>query len=139
MFLGYRGYDRKEVKPLYPFGYGLTYTTFEYSNLNVTENGKAIRVEFDVKNTGKFDAAEVAQVYVGYNDTTVPHPVKQLKGYDKVTIKAGATHHFAIELPYSSLEYYDIISHKMVPAAKSLNDVKIYVGASSADIKLTKE
>ena len=139
VFLGYRGYDRKEVKPLFPFGYGLSYTTFEYSNLNVKDSADKIVVEFDVKNTGKCDAAEVAQVYVGYKDTTVPHPVKELKGYDKVLIKSGVTHHIVVEIPYSNLECYDIVTRKMVRAAKSLDDVKIFVGASSADIRLIRE
>ncbi len=139
VFLGYRGYDRKDVKPLFSFGYGLSYTTFEYSNLNVADNADKIVVEFDVKNVGNYDAAEVAQVYVGYKDTTVPHPVKELKGYDKVLIKKGATHHFVVEIPYSDLECYDIQTRKMVRAAKSLDDVKIFVGASSADIRLTRE
>ena len=93
-------------------------------------------VEFDVTNTGAMDGAEVAQVYVGYNDNTVPHPVKELKGYDKVVIKKGDTHHFAIELPYSKLAYYDIFSHNWADASK---DVNIYVGSSSAEIHLQQQ
>ena len=81
------------------------------------------------------DGAEVAQVYVGYNNKSVIQPVKQLKGYEKVNIAKGATHHFAIEIPYSNLSYYDIISHDFVDASK---DVTIYVGSSAQDIHLTK-
>ena len=81
------------------------------------------------------DGAEVAQVYVGYNDKTVPHPVKELKGYDKATIKKGATHHFAITLPYKDLAYYDIISHGWADASK---DVVIYVGSSSEEIHFSQ-
>ena len=139
IFLGYRGYDRKEVKPLFPFGYGMSYTTFDYSNLKVSDKGESVVVEFDVTNTGKVDAAEVAQVYVGYKDTTIPHPVKELKGYDKVTIKRGATHHFVVSIPYSNLECYDIATRRMVRAAQGIEDLRIYVGASSADIRLTRE
>ena len=136
LFLGYRGYDRKEVKPLFPFGFGLSYTTFKYDNLNITPSAEGYLVEFDVTNTGDMDGAEVAQVYVGYNDKTVPHPVKELKGYDKVVIKKGATHHFAISLPYKDLAYYDIFSHNWADASK---DVTIYIGSSSTDIHLTQQ
>ena len=136
VFIGYRGYDRKEVKPLFPFGYGLSYTTFKYSNLKVTPSAEGYLVEFDVTNTGKMDGAEVAQVYVGYNDKTVPHPVKELKGYDKATIKKGATHHFSITLPYKELAYYDIFSHNWADASK---DVTIYVGSSSQEIHFSKQ
>ena len=135
LFLGYRGYDRKQVKPMFPFGYGLSYTTFKYDNLKVTNGANGYLVEFDVTNTGKVDGAEVAQVYVGYNNKSVILPVKQLKGYEKVNIAKGATHHFAIEIPYSNLSYYDIISHDFVDASK---DVTIYVGSSAQDIHLTK-
>ena len=136
LFLGYRGYDRKEVKPLFPFGFGLSYTTFKYSNLKVTPSANGYLVEFDVTNTGKMDGAEVAQVYVGYNDKTVPHPVKELKGYDKAVIKSGATKHFAITLPYKELAYYDIFSHNWADASK---DVTIYVGSSSEEIHFTQQ
>ena len=135
VFLGYRGYDRSEVKPLFPFGYGLSYTSFKYNNLKVTPSAEGYLVEFDVTNTGAMDGAEVAQVYVGYNDKTVPHPVKELKGYDKATIKKGATHHFAITLPYKDLAYYDIFSHGWTDASK---DVTIYVGSSSEEIHFTQ-
>ena len=131
LFLGYRGYDRKDVKPLYPFGYGLSYTSFKYDNLKVTPSAEGYLVEFDVTNTGAMDGAEVAQVYVGYNDKTVPHPVKQLKGYDKAMIKKGATHHFAINLPYKDLAYYDIFKKGWADASK---DVVIYVGSSAEEI-----
>jgi beta-glucosidase len=135
IFLGYRGYDRSEVKPLFPFGFGLSYTSFKYSNLKVTPAAEGYLVEFDVTNTGVMDGAEVAQVYVGYNDKSVPHPVKELKGYDKAMIKKGATHHFAITLPYKNLAYYDIFSHNWADASK---DVTIYVGSSAEEIHFTQ-
>lgn len=135
VFLGYRGYDRKEVKPLFPFGFGLSYTSFEYKNFKVSSSENGYLVEFDVTNVGAMDGAEVAQVYVGLNDKRVPHPIKELKGYDKKVIKRGATEHFAIELPYKNLSYYDIFSHNWADASK---DVTIYVGSSSVDIHFTQ-
>ena len=135
IFMGYRGYEKNGVKPLFPFGFGLSYTSFKYNNLKVTPSAEGYLVEFDVTNTGAMDGAEVAQVYVGYNDKTVPHPVKELKGYDKATIKKGATHHFAITLPYKDLAYYDIFLHGWADASK---DVTIYVGSSSEEIHFTQ-
>ena len=139
VFVGYRGFEKNVVKPSYPFGYGLTYSTFDYSDLSVVPAGDGFDVSFTITNTGKREAAEVAQVYVGYKDTTIPHPVKELKGYDKVTIKRGATHHFVVSIPYSNLECYDIATRRMVRAAQGIEDLRIYVGASSADIRLTRE
>ena len=79
-------------QPLYPFGYGLSYSSFEYSNLSVEKTGGSrVTVSFDIKNTGKMDAAEAAQVYVRDVECSVPRPLKELKGYDKVYLKKGET------------------------------------------------
>ena len=98
--------------------------------------GKAAEVPEAIRKG--IEAAKKNMVTVALKDTTIPHPVKELKGYDKVLIKSGTTHHFVVEIPYKELQCYDIVTRKMVPAAKSVADVNIYVGASSADIKLTK-
>src|SRR5213079_3665208 len=89
LFVGYRGYEHNGTKPLFPFGYGLSYTTFKYSNLTVkpaagsTATAPRYEISFDVKNTGARAGAEVAQVYVGAAHASVPRPVKELKGFTK--------------------------------------------------------
>ena len=92
IFLGYRHYDRSDTKPLFPFGFGLSYTSFGFSHLNVEgkeASGAGFTVSFDVRNTGQRGGAEVAQVYVGEPSTTVPRPVKELKGFARVALDPG--------------------------------------------------
>lgn len=109
IFMGYRGYDKSGIKPLYPFGYGLSYTTFAYGNLMVEKNGvNRVKVTFDISNTGKMDAAEVAQVYVHDVKSSVPRPYKELKGYEKVFLKKGETKRVTIELEDDAFSYYDM-------------------------------
>ena len=93
VFIGYRGYDKSGVKPLFPFGYGLSYTTFAYKNLSVSSPSASgdVEVHFDVTNAGNRAGAEVAQVYVGDRHSSVPRPVKELKGFSKVNLNAGET------------------------------------------------
>ena len=85
VFVGYRGYDKSGVKPLFPFGYGLSYTTFAYKNLSVSPASASgdVEVHFDVTNTGNRAGAEVAEVYVGDRHSSVPRPVKELKGFSQ--------------------------------------------------------
>lgn len=84
--MGYRGYDRKQVEPLYPFGYGLSYTSFEYSDLQLTEidkKNKSVALSFNITNTGGYEGAEVAQVYVRDIASKEARPLKELKGFQK--------------------------------------------------------
>ena len=93
LFVGYRYYDKKELEPLYPFGYGLSYTTFEYSDLRLSHNEiddkHTLKVEVTVTNTGKADGKEIVQLYVSDRESSVIRPVKELKGFEKVSLKAG--------------------------------------------------
>jgi len=137
LFLGYRGYEKKGIKPLYPFGYGLSYTTFGYSNISVTPGvavgNTPIKVSFDLTNTGKVGGSEVAELYVGQQNPKVERAIKELKGYKKVFLNPGESKRVTIELNDRSLAYYDETSKQWVVDADSFN---LSVGSSSQDIRL---
>lgn len=137
VFIGYRGYDKSGVKPLFPFGYGLSYTTFAYKNLTVTPStsaGQPVEVRFEVTNTGNRAGAEVAQVYVGDRHSSVPRPKKELKGFAKVSLSPGETKQVTVMLDRRAFSYYDVKQHdwKVEPG-----DFDLYVARSSAQIELT--
>jgi beta-glucosidase len=133
VFVGYRYFDHAGVKPLFPFGYGLSYTTFAYSRLAVAPDGLNERVAFDVKNTGSRSGAEVAEVYVEEVHPLVPRPVKELKQYARVPLMPGQTQRVAVELDRAAFAYYDVATHnwKVDPG-----QYEILVGPSSEDIRL---
>lgn len=115
VFVGYRGYDLSGVEPRYPFGYGLSYTTFDYSNLKLEKTGShEVTVSFNIKNTGKMDASEVAQVYVHDAEASVPRPFKELKGYEKVFLKKGEEKRLSVVLDERAFSYYDMNLHRFV-------------------------
>ena len=134
IFMGYRGYEKNGVKPLFPFGFGLSYTSFEYSNLDIKAEGKEFVVSFDIKNTGKVGGAEVAQVYVGDDKCSLVRPAKELKGFDKIYLKAGESKRVSIRLDDEAFRFFDPIERqfKIEPGMFT-----VHVGASSADIRLT--
>ncbi len=136
VFVGYRGYDRSGVKPAYPFGFGLTYSEFEYSGLEVVAAGDGFDVSFVLKNVGKADAAEVAQVYVGALESAVPRPVKELKGFEKVFLKKGESKTVTIHLGADAFEYFDMAEGDFVSESGRCN---IMVGSSYQDILLSEE
>ncbi len=142
LFVGYRHYDEKGIEPLFPFGFGLSYTTFAYKNLAVSpervsfagDAAPTVNVEFDVTNTGKVAGAEIAELYVGLPSTDdVPEPPQQLKGFDKVNLKPGETRHMRLSLDARAFSYWDVKTHswQMMPGT-----AKVRVGASSRDIRL---
>jgi beta-glucosidase len=138
LFLGFRHFDKAEVKPEFPFGFGLSYTTFTYKNLSITPARAAgdqlVAVTFDVTNTGHRAAAEVAEVYVGEAHATVPRPVKELKGFTKVQLNAGETRRVSVTLDRRAFAYYNVKNHDWTVDA---GDFNVYVGSSSARIELT--
>lgn len=134
IFTGYRGYDRNGVKPLFPFGFGLSYTTFAYSNLSVTKTGaNEVAVSFDVTNTGKRAGKEVAELYVHQQKCSVPRPEKELKGYEKIELKPGQKQRVTIKLGEEAFHFYDVTKHKFVVEPGAFD---ILVGGSSADLPL---
>ena len=129
-FIGYRYYDTADVAVQFPFGYGLSYTTFEYSNLFVTEDG----VKFTITNTGSRDGAEIAQLYVGKAGSGLIRPKKELKGFKKVWIKAGES--VDVEIPFDdkTFRYFSTVSNKWEIEG---GEYQIYVGKNVANIVLT--
>lgn len=133
VFVGYRGVEHFGVKPLYPFGYGLTYSSFDYTDASVVPSGDGFDVSFTVRNTGKVAAKEVAQVYVSPVHPSVLRPNRELKGFDKKQIAPGASERFTIHLGPDAFSYYDIQSHSW---KADPGEYKILIGASSQDIRL---
>lgn len=139
IFMGYRGFERSGKKPLFPFGYGLSYTTFAYKNLKVTPgvNG-TYSVSFIVTNTGKRAGSEVAQLYVGPRSTAVPRPAKELKGFSKVALKPGESKQVTIELTPRSFSYYDVKSHQWKADAGTY-DILVGRNVEQIEVKGTAE
>lgn len=139
IFSGYRGYDRMGIAPMYPFGYGLGYSTFELSNLNVRKTSQSpeeVIVECDIRNTGKMTASETVQVYVSDKECSVPRPMKELKGFEKVSLNPGQKKRVIVKLPKEAFEYYDIYSHRFVLEPGAFD---ILVGTGSDNLQLSAE
>jgi beta-glucosidase len=138
VFVGYRGYEHSNKEPLFPFGYGLSYTTFKYSNVTIepikgATGGPKYKVSFDIKNTGTRAGADVAQVYVGDSHSKIPRPTKELKGFAKVTLQPGETKRASVILDGRSLAYYDAAGKHWNAEA---GDFDVMVGRSSSQIEL---
>lgn len=131
IYVGYRYYDTAKVPVQYPFGYGLSYTTFEYSDLLVTESG----VRFTLTNTGKADGKEVAQLYVGGPRETIFRPEKELKGFAKVFLKAGESKTVTISFDDKTFRYWNPITEGFEVEE---GEYTIQVGANVTDIKLSE-
>lgn len=136
IFVGYRWYDQNNITPLFPFGFGLSYTTFGYDHLNTKPNGNTPRVQFTVTNTGTRTGTEVAQVYVGRLPTSAPTPVKQLAGVARVTLRPGQSKRVTVDLDPRSLAYWDTTSQRWITPG---GNVSVLVGSSSRDIRLSGE
>ena len=137
VYVGYKYYDTANKEVAFPFGHGLSYTTFEYSDVKVSadkiKDTDTVTVSFKVKNTGVVDGAEVAQVYVNDVESTIYRPVKELRGFKKVFLKAGEEKEVSIDLDKRAFAYYNV---ELGDWHVESGDFKILVGASSRDIRL---
>lgn len=141
VFVGYRYYDKKEMEVLFPFGFGLSYTTFEYSDLKLSSNNitdaDTLKVSCKITNTGSVAGKEVVQLYVGAKDGEyVLRPVKELRGYEKVALMPDETKEVTFELSKRAFAYYDVeISDWYVPE----DEYEIIIAASSRDPRLCEK
>ncbi|WP_110667951.1 beta-glucosidase [Salinicola halophilus] len=137
LYLGYRGYDETNAKPLFPFGFGLSYTTYDYSNLTLSSNvvtpGNTVNAQFTLTNTGDMAGFEVAQLYVEPVNPSVERPEKELKGFTKVYLEPGESKTVSIPLDSRSLAYYVQNTDSWDVDA---GQFRIRVGASSDDLPL---
>ena len=129
LYVGYRYFDTAGVPVNYPFGYGLSYTTFEYTDLKVKPDG----VTFTIRNTGNYDGAEIAQLYVGLPGAKVFRPEKELKGFSKVFIKAGEEKNVTIKFDDKTFRYWNVKTGKWEVEG---GIYRIMIGASCEDIRL---
>ena len=137
IFVGYRGYERNHVQPLFPFGFGLSYTTFKFANLNVVPSGvDGATASFDITNTGSRKGAEVAQLYVTENHAKVDRPAHELKGFERVELAPGETRHVTIPLDARAFSYYDVGAKRWAIGSQRFT---IAVGDSVASLPLTAE
>jgi beta-glucosidase len=134
LFVGYRYYDANQVTPMFPFGYGLSYTTFSYSGMSyATDTAGRVIVTCSIKNTGKMKGAEVVQLYVGPVSPKVVRPVKELKGFSKVELLPGETKLVSIVLDLSSFSYYSTAAQDFVV---DKGNYDLIIGSSSREEKL---
>lgn len=140
VFVGYRYYDTAEKEVRFPFGHGLSYTSFEYSDIKLSagdiKDTDILTVSFKIKNTGDVDGAEIAQVYVKDNESTVFRPKHELKGFKKVFLKAGEETEVCLQLDKRAFAYYNVNIHDWHVES---GDFTVCVGASSRDIKLSAQ
>ena len=134
IFVGYRLYDTRNIPVAYPFGYGLSYTNFEYKNLKIEYKGNFnYLISFDITNTGNMDGKEISQLYVSAVDGKIDRPKKELKGFSKVFLKVGETKNIQIKINRDAFTYFDELANDWkIPSGT----YKIQIGKSCADIIL---
>lgn len=136
IFVGYRYYEKKKVAPLFPFGFGLSYTTFRYDNLRLSADVIApddrLTAQIDITNTGMVAGQEVVQLYVRDSAARVARPAKELKGFVKVALQPGETQTVTFSLDREALAYWDDVQHTWVAEA---GEFEVLVGSSSQDIR----
>ena len=138
IYVGYRYFDKHDIEPFFPFGFGLSYTTFKLSNISLDKasvKGKeSFTVDVDVENTGKVAGAEVVQIYVGDDECSVDRPPKELQGFTKVYLEPGETKTATIALDRSAFEFYSESEHDFIAEVGSFT---IWAGTSSRELPLS--
>ena len=134
IFVGYRWAEKQNIKPLFAFGHGLSYTTFEYGEAKASKSGDVVKVTIDVTNTGAREGKEIVQLYVGDEESYLARPVKELKGFKKVALAPGQTQKVTFEVTKDMLKFYDPEKKDWVFEA---GDFIFHVGAASDDIRST--
>jgi beta-glucosidase len=139
ILVGYRWFDAKNIEPLFPFGFGLSYTHFDYSNLELFpqdgSNGLELWAKCNITNTGSCAGSEVVQLYVSQAHPSLPRPPKELKGFARINLEPGQSGDVWIPLNRSSFSFYN----PSLPGwVAEKDDFTIEVGSSSRDIRLTK-
>ncbi len=138
IFVGYRHFDKNNITPLFPFGHGLSYSNFKYSNIKISSNsltGKEIlTVKCDITNNSDKAGAEVIQLYINDKKSRIPRPVKELKGFEKIFLKPNETKTVSFAITFKDLQFFDDLYKKLVAENGRFN---ILIGSSSRDIKLT--
>ena len=136
LLVGYRWHDTKKIPALFPFGYGLSYTTFDYGKINTDkkeyDKNDIIKVSLNITNNGNRDGAESIQIYSGQNKPSLPRPVKELKAFKKIFLRAGESQSLEIEIPVKDLAFFDDKKHEWVVETDKFT---LYSGASSIDLK----
>jgi beta-glucosidase len=137
VFVGYRHFDGSEVKPLFPFGFGLSYTRFGYSNLKVSPSegnlNDPVQVSFDIQNIGQTPGAEVAELFVSDDHASVPRPIKELKGFARVNLEPGESKHVQLTLDRRAFSFYAVTNKQWKAEPGTF---KILLGSSSEKIEL---
>jgi len=137
--VGYRWFGTKKIKPLFPFGFGLSYTGFSYSGIKTDKlkysSNETIKVTLELKNTGKMNGDEVVQLYVHRLNSKVDWPGEELKGFSRVSLKPGESKKVTISLPVSQLRYWDAKIHDW---RLESGNIQVMIGSSSSDIRLIK-
>ena len=134
IFVGYRAFDNDNIEPLFPFGHGISYTEFEYSDLRIVKNDHGFDVIFKVTNIGNVKAKETAQVYIGDSVCSVKRPPKELKNFEKVELDAGETTEISLPISKKDLSFFD---DSIEEWKFESGEFPVYVGSSSRDIRLT--
>jgi beta-glucosidase len=138
LFVGYRYYDEKKIAPLFPFGFGLSYTTFDYGSLSLSAQeislDDVLQVSVEITNTGQRTGKEVVQLYVRDRQASLQRPEKELKAFAKVQLEPGERKTVTLSIARDALAYYDDLAKEWIAEA---GEFEVLVGASSRDIRGT--